>query len=145
MTDIYKVTYDDLHELINHPDIRPHLGRPGDDDLDITHRLKGAFFYGDVKLGGCLFIHVADGDIFEMHFLFTKGMRGRAALCVCKEAVSYAFTVHHAAAIVGAIPLTHKSSRLMAASIRAEKVAERPDSSGQQCAVYVLERRHWAI
>jgi hypothetical protein len=142
-----KVTYDQLHDLINHPDVRPHLGKPGEDDLDITHRLKGAFFSGDIFTGGTLFIHVAacpEGDIYETHFMFTRAVRGRQALASIKEALSYAFTERNAAAIVGAIPLTHRASRFMAAAIRAEKVAERPDATGQMCAVYVLERRRWA-
>jgi hypothetical protein len=141
-----KITNEELHDLINHPDVRPHLAPPGE-DVDISHRLRGAFFYGDVNCGGCLFIHVAgavEGTVYEMHFLFTKAIRGRAALHTCKEALSYAFTQQDAAAIVGAIPLTHRASRFMASALRGEKVAERPDSSGDMCAVYVLERKRWA-
>lgn len=136
-----------LHELINHPDVRPTLG-PGDDDLDISHRLAGAVFCGDIVLGGCLFIYLGEfehGPAYEMHFLFTKAVRGKRALEWTKAAVGHLFTAYDAATIVGAIPLSHRASRVMAAHIRAEKVTEHLDQQGRMCAVYVLERKRWAI
>lgn len=137
-----QVTVAALHDLINHPDVRPFVGA-GDEDLDITHRLRGALFYGDPAAGGVLFI-LAAPHVYETHFLFTKALRGKPALQVCRDAVRHVFTAYDAEAIVGSIPLSHRASRLFAAAIRAEKVAEQQDSSGRPCAVYMLERKRWA-
>lgn len=135
-----------LHELINHPDVRPSMAK-GSDDLDICHRLDGSVFCGDMRRGGCLFIYAGEydtGALYEMHFLFTKAMRGKEALDFARAGLAHVFTAYDAAAIVGAIPLENRASRVMAAALRGEKVAEHPDHSGRMCAVYMLERRRWA-
>lgn len=133
-----------LHHLANHPDIRSWVA-PGRSEVDISrHNQPGAWIFGDMA-GAVLFDPVdTTKGIYEMHYLFTEAVRGKAALTRIREAVQVMFTEREATVICGAVPREHRASRVMSRALGAQPIGSHTDSFGRACVVYQLERRLWA-
>lgn len=134
-----------LHYLANHPDIIPMVA-PGRSEVDIMrHNQLGTWIFGDTD-GAVLFDPVnIDEGIYEMHYLFTAAVRGKAALTIIRAAVEVMFTGHEATVICGAVPREHRASRVMSRALGAVPVGSHTDSFGRACVVYKLERKSWAL
>lgn len=133
-----------LHHLANHPDIRSWVA-PGRSEVDVMrHNQPGTWIFGDMA-GAVLFdpVNIADG-IYEMHYLFTAAVRGKAALTIIRQAVQVMFTEREATVICGAVPREHRASRVMSRALGAQPIGSHTDSFGRACVVYKLERKSWA-
>lgn len=133
-----------LHYLANHPDIIRWVA-PGRRTVDISrHNQPGTWIFGDAA-GAVLFDPVAGlPNVYEMHYLFTEALRGKAALDHIRACVQVMFTDHDATVICGAVPREHRASRVMSRALGAQPIGSHTDSFGRACVVYKLERKSWA-
>lgn len=134
-----------LEYLANHPDIRSWVapGRPhvGVSEFDVPRMV----LLGD-ETGAVLFRPVeATSPIYEMHYLFTKAVRGQAALHRVREAFTVMFTDHGATAICGAVPREHRASRVMSRALGGRPIGSHTDFFGRPCIIYMLERASWEV
>lgn len=134
---------DTLNHVVNRPEVLAGCA-PGYYDVDMT-----AFFeeprnvmIGD-KRGVVLFAYLGDFT-YEMHYLLTDALRGRAAFRLCRKALDTMFTKHHASAICGATPRENRAARAMNRALGAVPVGVSTDSMGRACINYRLERTTWA-
>lgn len=134
-----------LDHLANHPDIRPQVA-PGMAHVDVSeHAVPGLQVFGD-EAGAVMFRPVPDDPgVYEMHYLFTQGMRGRTALNRIRESVQVMFTDHGATAICGAVPREHRASRVMSRALGARPIGSHTDYFGRACILYVIERASWVV
>lgn len=134
-----------LERLANHPDILPWVA-PGLDSVDVAaHDVSGLRVFGDDR-GAVMFRPVAaEPGVFEMHYLFTQDLRGKAALDMIRRCVTTMFTDHCATAICGAVPREHRASRVMSRALGARPIGSHTDFFGRCCIVYVIERKSWAV
>lgn len=133
-----------LNHVANHHEVLTRVA-PGHATLDCSHHaVPGAAMFGDAE-GLVLFhpINLGNG-VFEMHYLFTEGRRGKAALDQIRESVSTMFTARGATVICGAVPREHRASRVMSRALGARPHGPHTDSFGRACILYVLERKSWA-
>lgn len=135
-------TPDLLSHLANHPDIKGWVA-PGHETVDVSDFDKpGVELLGD-RDGAVLFRPIAPG-VYEMHYLFTGAVRGKAALDCIRKSVATMFTEHNATAICGAVPREHRASRVMSRALGARPIGLHTDSFGRACIVYAVERESWA-
>lgn len=133
-----------LNYVANHPDVLPNVA-PGYAAID----LAGFFaeprnvMFGDEN-GLILFVLLPDGETFEMHWLLTRAIRGKAALGMARNAVMTMFTSYDCCAIVGATPRENLAARRMNRALGGLPVGVSQDSQGRPCINYKLERRRWA-
>lgn len=136
-----------LAYLTQHPDIQPWVA-PGHAAPDLTNiNVPGCKIIGD-QYGAVVFRPMAEAGTphyYEMHYLFTEAVRGKAALDHIRYAVREMFTEHGAQVICGAVPREHRASRVMSRALGAVPIGSHTDSFGRACVVYKLERRTWAI
>lgn len=134
-----------LEHLANHRDIITWVA-PGQEHVDVSHHnVDGARIFG-TPAGGVLFspVDIEDG-IFEMHYLFTEAVRGKAALDLIRNSVKAMFTAHSATVICGSVPREHRASRVMSRALGARPNGSHTDIHGRACIIYVLERKSWAV
>lgn len=131
-----------LNRVANAPEVIRGLA-PGYLAIDLK-----AFFdspenvmFGDDR-GVVLFGAKGDGA-FDMHYLFTSSLRGRAALSTIKEAISALFTCHLAHVITGSTPRENRAARAMNRALGGIPYGVSVDSQGRHCIDYVLERATW--
>jgi hypothetical protein len=134
-----------LAYLANHDDIRPQVA-PGLAHVDVgEHDVPGLQVFGD-ETGAVMFSPVPeDPGVYEMHYLFTRSVRGRAALNRIRAAITLMFTEHHATAICGAVPREHRASRVMSRALGARPIGSHTDYFGRACILYVIERASWVV
>lgn len=131
-----------LQRVTNQPEVLAGVA-PGYLRLDMGAFFDrpGNFLFGDDR-GLVLFGDLGNG-VFDVHYLFTSSLRGRAALLTIKEAFSALFTYHNARAITGAIPRENRASRAMTRALGCSPTGISVDSQGRDCINYVLERATW--
>lgn len=132
-----------LNALVNHPDIRPHMGT-GPEVVDMLPFFEraGNLMVGDAR-GAVCFINLGEA-VYGVHWLFQPGFRGAFALCRVREAFNALFTYREAVAITGLIPRDHRASRVMAHVLGCRRIGEAQDASGRSCISYIMERKQWA-
>lgn len=132
-----------LPHLANHPDIKGWVA-PGHETVDVSDFNKpGVELLGD-RDGAVLFRPISHG-VYEMHYLFTRAVRGKAALDRIRKAVEVIFTDREATAICGAVPREHRASRVMSRALGARPFGSHTDYFGRACIVYVIERASWDL
>lgn len=136
-----------LNELCNSPEITPYVA-PGMCDIDMSGFFEQPFnvalFYGTgAVIFGALDMSL-EGHTYEMHYLFPRSMRGRAALAACRDALRVMFTEHRARAILGKTPAGHRAARHFSAALGGIPQGTCVDGTGRDCIVYMLERATWA-
>lgn len=134
-----------LEHLANHPAILPQVA-PGRSRLDVgEHDVPGLELFGD-EHGAVMFRPTAPGStIYEMHYLFTQTVRGKAALDIIRNSCEVMFTEHGATVICGAVPREHRTSRVMSRALGARPFGSHTDFFGRCCIIYVIERESWAV
>lgn len=128
--------------IVNQPEILAAVA-PGYLRMDLTAFFDrpGNVMFGDDR-GVVLFGAKGDGA-FDMHYLFTSSLRGRAALSTIKEAISALFTCHLAHVITGSTPRENRAARAMNRALGGIPYGVSVDSQGRHCIDYVLERATW--
>lgn len=130
--------------LANHPDIRPQVA-PGLDYVDVrAHDVPGLQVFGDER-GAVMFRPSDEPGIYEIHYLFTKAIRGKAALDFIRQCIALMFTEHSATVIGGAVPREHRASRVMSRALGFRPIGSHTDFFGRDSIVYSLERASWAV
>lgn len=141
-----------LNYVANRPEVREGIA-PGEQILECS-----AFFshtrnimLGD-ELGVLLFFWQGD-DIYEIHYLLTSALRGKAGLEFVKAALRFMFTEWGAVGIYGFTPRENRAARAMNRALGAWPVGEAKDSQGRTFIKYTVERaayelpqgsiRHW--
>jgi len=135
--------YELLDYLANRPEIIGEIA-PGYATVDLR-----SFFLNSKNImignedGVVLFGDLGRG-VYQMHYLLTDKVRGRAAFKVIKSAIETMFTFHGAVAITGATPRTNRAARAMNRALGGRPIGVSEDSHGRPCINYILERSSWA-
>lgn len=131
-----------LNRVANAPEVIRGLA-PGYLAIDLK-----AFFdspenvmFGDDR-GVVMFVR-KDHEHYEMHYLMTRCMRGKAGLLAIKEAIRELFTYHAASVITGSTPRENRAARLVNRALGGRPYGVCVDSQGRDCINYVLERQTW--
>lgn len=133
-----------LERLANHPDILPWVA-PGFDIVDVReHDVPGLQVFGD-ETGGVMFRPSDEPGVYEIHYLFTKAVRGKAALTLIRQSITRMFTEHGATVIGGAVPREHRASRAMTRALGFRPIGPHTDFFGRDSIIYSLERASWAV
>jgi hypothetical protein len=115
-----------LDSLLNHPNIRPHIGDGG--PLESTPDIfdRAVLLVGEQ--GGGLFVS-STPESYEAHWLFTKG--GKAALALAKAMVSAMLYEHEAEMVWGQVPVQNRRCRIFTrlAGFTSLGFHERPDQT----------------
>lgn len=136
-----------LDACANDPRVLPHIA-PGEAALSIGWLLTtGAhvFFTRDDEGtdNAALFIRERTPGEFEGHYLFPT-LRGKLARRFAVHAVRSMFDNVGASAIIGRVPLEHRSSRIMSRAIGCAPAGHSVDYYGRPCITYRMERDSWA-
>lgn len=131
-----------LNRIANAPEVLSHTA-PGHLAVDLSSFFNDPrnVMVGDER-GVVLFAYQEAGR-YEMHYLLTKSLRGKAALHAIKEALRALFTYHHASAITGATPRENLAARAVNRALGGRPYGVCTDSLGRDCICYVLERATW--
>lgn len=131
-----------LNLLVNQPEILPHMAPSyWRVDMRAFFDRPGNMIYGDAR-GVVLFGNMGDGR-YEVHYMLTSSLRGRAALQRIKEAFTALFTYRDAVAIVGSTPRENRAARAMNRALGGRPIGEQLDSLGRPSITYILERSTW--
>lgn len=132
-----------LNAVANDPSVLRHIA-PGFHSIDLT-----PFFadprnklFGDSD--GLVIFGARGGGEYEMHYLFTRRRRGKAALQQLRYAISMMFTEHSATAICGETPRDNRAARTVNRALGGRPVGVSTDSLGRPSINYRLERASWA-
>jgi hypothetical protein len=98
---------------------------------------------GDVD-GAVLFLAQGDG-LYEVHYLFTNKLRGKAAVERLREAADFMFAQVGARAICGQTPCDNKAARFVNRVLGGQPFGTTVDNSGRLCVMYVLQKSTWAM
>lgn len=132
-----------LNYVANHPDVLPAVA-PGYESIDLGtfFDVKENVMFGDAR-GLILFLYQPDSHSYEMHWLLTEAIRGKAALGMAKNAIATMFTNYDCCAITGSTPRKNLAARRMNRALGGEPIGVSKDSLGRRCINYRLERRTW--
>lgn len=145
---IRKADIVDLNAAINDPSVLPHFlpeGCPPDLEVDLSN-------YYD-KLGNLAFTDGAavmlfpwmEGAAYEVHFMFPKPVRGKAAVEAASEMIDRVFTEHGARVIYGYPPRDNRAVRTLGYRLGFRPIGQTvTDSMGRECPIYTLECERWA-
>lgn len=133
-----------LNRVANHPDVLRFIA-PGYQsvDLDAFFAAPENVMFGDAN-GLLLFCHQPSDHTYEMHWLLTEAVRGRAALRMAKNAIATVFTNFDACAITGSTPRENRAACMMNRALGGVPDGVSADSMGRPCIKFKLERTTWA-
>lgn len=133
-----------LNYVANHPDVLPWLA-PHLPYIDLSGFLlvPENVMFGDHR-GLIIFLYQAKAHTYQLHWLLTDEIRGRAALLMARNAIATMFTKFDCCAITGSTPRDNLPARAMNRALGAVPVGVSTDSQGRACIDYSLERRTWA-
>lgn len=131
-----------LNRVANAPEVIAHTA-PGYLAVDLSSFFNDPrnVLFGDER-GVMLFAHQGAGR-YDMHYLLTAALRGKAALATIKAAMRALFTYHNASAITGATPRENLAARAVNRALGGRPYGVCIDSLGRDCICYVLERATW--
>lgn len=95
-----------INRIVNHPDVRPTAGGDGVSRIDFTPLLDKMIALENK--GGAWLFSPEDGGVWEGHYMFLPKYRGKYALELGREALSYMFKEIGAKRIIGRQPVENK-------------------------------------
>jgi RimJ/RimL family protein N-acetyltransferase len=134
------MTPEELNALVSDAAVLEQLGLVRLDLSGFFER-PGNIALGDAS-GAALFGHRGHG-VYEGHYIFSPGCRGKVALARAKAFLETMFTKYGAHLIVGQTPEGNKPARLFS---RALGFTPQGTSvcNGRLCVIYHMEREQWA-
>jgi len=82
----------EINEIVNHPDVFPHVAVPGVEFIDVAPQLEDPRNVALMTEGGSVICLWQDVGAYDVHLQFLKPFRGLNAILVVEEAAKWMFT-----------------------------------------------------
>jgi hypothetical protein len=116
----------EINEIVNHPDIFPHVTVPGVEFIDVGPQLEDPRNVLLMTEGGGIFCLWQDFGIYECHIHFLKPFRGVNAILAIEEASKWMFTHTDCLTLWARVPENEPNVEACAANVGMSREFFRP-------------------
>lgn len=81
----------EINAVVNHPDVRPFVGRPSEGDIDLASIVADKRNIVLMAEGGGLVLHWHEPGVYEVHTQFVPEVRGKKVLTATRDMQHYMF------------------------------------------------------
>lgn len=119
---------DTINDVVNHPQVRPWVGTPGQGYIDLTPVVADPRNYLLMGTGGGFVFHQLEPGIYEAHSQFVPESRGANVLTAARDALYYMFTRTDCIEVRTKVPHGNVGAAVLGRKLRFELQFERDNA-----------------
>lgn len=116
---------ENINRVINHPAVRPWVGAPAGQYVDVSPLVANLSNFLLMGQGGGVLFQCIEPGLYEAHTQFLPEFRGKGAVAVVNDALRYMFTRTDAVEIVTKVPAGNVGALGLVRAIHGQKLFDR--------------------